>query len=428
MVVVGPGGGADRLSSRRVTTTDESPAGALAGLRVLELGQLIAGPFAGAFLAGFGADVIKIEDPRAGDPLRSWRMLHEGTSLWWRVMARNKRSVAVDLRREEGRALVRRLIAEGHVDVVIENFRPGRMEAWGLGYAALAADNPRLVMARISGYGQTGPRAGEPGFANVAEAVAGLRYLTGEPGRPPVRASVSLGDTIAGLHAALGILVAVHARDVGGSGRGQVIDVALTESIFAMLESLLPEYDLFGHVRERSGARLEGIVPTGTYRCADGVYVVIGANSDSMFRRLMTAIDRHDLAGDPALAGNAGRVADEARIDAAIAAYAGARPSATVLQELRAAEIAVGPIQSVADIARDPHFLARGVFEGVTLPGGQQVRIPAVLPRLSATPGETRWIGPELGAHTREVLGALLGLDDAALARLREAAIVGAPA
>lgn len=408
-------------------TAEESPPRALAGLRVLELGQLIAGPFAGAILAGFGADVIKIEDPRTGDPLRSWRMIHQGTSLWWRVMARNKRSAAVDLRRAEGRALVRRLVAEGHVDVVIENFRPGRLEAWGLGYEALAAENPRLVMARISGYGQTGPRAREPGFANVAEAVAGLRYLTGEPDRPPVRASVSLGDTIAGLHAALGILVAVHARDVGGSGRGQVIDVALTESIFALLESLLPEYDLFGHVRERSGTRLEGIVPTGTYRCADGVYVVIGANSDSMFARLMRAIGRDDLAAEPALASNTGRVAAEARIDAAIAEYAGARPSATVLEQLRAAEIAVGPIQSVADLARDPQFLARGLFESVTLPDGQRLRIPAIVPRLSATPGDTRWIGPELGAHTREVLGGLLGLDAAAIEGLREAAIVGEP-
>ncbi|MEZ4452861.1 MAG: CoA transferase [Nannocystaceae bacterium] len=407
-------------------STDESRPDALAGLRVLELGQLIAGPFAGALLAGFGADVIKIEDPRTGDPLRSWRMLHEGTSLWWRAMARNKRSVAVDLRREEGRALVRRLIGEGHVDVVIENFRPGRMESWGLGYAELAATNPRLIMARISGYGQTGPRSREPGFANVAEAVAGLRYLTGEPERPPVRASLSLGDTIAALHAALGILVAAHARDaVGGSGRGQVIDVALTESIFNVLESALPEFDLFGHVRERSGTRLDGIVPTGTYRCADGAYVVIGANSDSMFGRLMRAIDRPDLADDPALAGNAGRVADEARIDAAITAWVVARGRDECLEHLRAAEIAVGPIQSIADVAGDPHFLARAVFESVTLPDGRPLRIPAVLPRLEATPGRTRWIGPDLGAHTGEVLGGLLGLEDAELQRLDAAGVVG---
>jgi formyl-CoA transferase len=399
---------------------------ALAGLRVLELGQLIAGPFAAAYLAGFGADVIKIEDPRRGDPLRSWRKLYKGTSLWWRVIARNKRSVAVDLREPEGQALVRRLVAEGHVDVVVENFRPGRLEAWGLGYDALAALNPRLVMARISGYGQTGPRANEPGFANIAESVAGLRYLTGEPGRPPVRSQVSLGDTIAGLHAALGVLTAVYARDVGGSGKGQVIDVALTESIFAMLESLLPEYDVFGHVRERAGAGLEGIVPTGTYACKGGAFVVIGANSDSMFRRLMRAIGRDDLADDPALASNAGRVEHEARIDAAIRGYTEAHAAPEVMATLKAAEIAVGPIQSIADIVRDPHFIARGLFEPATLGDGQGVRVPAVVPRLTATPGGTRWLGPELGAHTREVLGGLLGVDDATLDRLVAAGILGA--
>ncbi|MEZ4379862.1 MAG: CoA transferase [Nannocystaceae bacterium] len=400
---------------------------ALAGLKVLELGQLIAGPFAAAYLAGFGADVIKIEDPRRGDPLRSWRKLHKGTSLWWRVIARNKRSVAVDLREAEGQALVRRLVAEGHVDVVVENFRPGRLEAWGLGYEALAAVNPRLIMARISGYGQTGPKAHEPGFANIAESVAGLRYLTGEPGRPPVRSQVSLGDTIAGLHAALGVLTAVYARDVGGSGRGQVIDVALTESIFAMLESLLPEYDLFGHVRERAGAGLEGIVPTGTYACMDGAFVVIGANSDSMFRRLMRAIGRDDLADDPALASNAGRVAHEARIDAAIRGFTEAHAATEVTATLKAAEIAVGPIQSIAVIVRDPQFIARGLFEPATLGDGERVRVPAVAPRLSATPGATRWLGPDLGAHTREVLGGLLGLDDAALARLAGAGVIGVP-
>ncbi|MCA9658273.1 MAG: CoA transferase [Myxococcales bacterium] len=399
---------------------------ALAGLRVLELGQLIAGPFAAAYLAGFGADVIKIEDPRRGDPLRSWRKLYDGTSLWWRVIARNKRSVAVDLRAPEGQALVRRLVAEGHVDVVVENFRPGRLEAWGLGYDALAALNPRLIMARISGYGQTGPKANEPGFANIAESVAGLRYLTGEPGRPPVRSQVSLGDTIAGLHAALGVLTAVYARDVGGSGEGQVIDVALTESIFAMLESLLPEYDVFGHVRERAGAGLEGIVPTGTYACKDGAFVVIGANSDSMFRRLMRAIGRDDLADDPAFGSNAGRVEHEARIDAAIRGYAEAHAAREVMATLTAAEIAVGPIQSIAEIVRDPHFIARGLFEQATLGDGLGVRVPAVVPRLTATPGGTRWLGPELGAHTREVLGGLLGLDDATLERLIAGGVLGA--
>ena len=397
---------------------------ALAGLRVLELGQLIAGPFAGAILAGFGADVIKVEDPRGGDPLRSWRMLHEGTSLWWRVIGRNKRSVAVDLRAPEGRALVRRLIVEGAVDVVIENFRPGRMEAWGLGYEALRRERPGLVMARISGYGQDGPRAGEPGFANIAEAYGGLRYLTGEPGRPPVRSGVSLGDTAAGLHAAIGILAALRRRDA--CGEGQVVDVALSESVLNLMESLIPEYSVFGHVRERSGARLEGVAPTGTYPCADGGFVAIGANSDGMFRRLMRAIGRDDMAEETCLQGNAGRVEHEARIDAAIAEFTAARPLAEVLAALAAAEVAAGPIQNAAEIARDPQFLARGALETVTLADGTPMLIPAVLPRLTATPGQTRWLGPELGAHTREVLGEALGLGAAELEHLEGAGVFGA--
>ena len=399
-----------------------SGAQALAGLRVL--GQLIAGPFAGAILADFGADVIKVEDPRGGDPLRSWRMLHEGTSLWWRVIGRNKRSVAVDLRAAEGRALVRRLIVEGEVDVVIENFRPGRMEAWGLGYAALARAAAGLVMARISGYGLDGPRAGEPGFANIAEAYGGLRYLTGEPGRPPVRSGVSLGDTAAGLHAAIGILAALRRRDA--CGEGQVVDVALSESVLNLMESLIPEYSVFGHVRERSGAKLEGVAPTGTYPCADGRFVAIGANSDGMFRRLMRAIGREDMAEEPCLQGNAGRVEHEARIDAAIAGFTAARPLAAVLAALAAAEVAAGPIQSAAEIAADPQFLARGALEAATLADGTRVLIPAVLPRLTATPGATRWLGPELGAHTEEVLGAMLKMEAAEIERLQGAGVIGA--
>lgn len=388
---------------------------ALAGLRVLEMGQLIAGPFCGSMLAGYGADVIKLEAPGAGDPLRNWRKLHRGTSLWWRSMARNKRSICVDLRRPEGQALVRRMVEEGHVDVVIENFRPGRMEAWGLGFETLRARAPRLIMARISGWGQDGPMARHPGFANIAESAGGLRYLSGEPGRPPVRAGVSLGDTLAGLHAAFGILAAVHARDVAGTGRGQLVDVALSESVFNMLESVLPEYDVLGHVRERSGAKLEGIVPTSTYPCAGGSFVVIGANSDSMFARLMRAIGRDDLAEDASLASNDGRVAREAELDDAISAYTMLRTREQVIEALREAEVAVGPIQSIADITRDPQFLARGMFEAHTLADGTPVRMPAWVPRLSETPGETRWLGPELGAHTGEVLEQLLGLDAEAL-------------
>ncbi len=406
---------------------------ALAGLRVLELGQLIAGPFAGAMLAGFGAEVIKIEPPGHGDPLRRWRKLHDGTSLWWRAMARNKKSVVVDLRHDDGRWLIRNLVATGQIDVLIENFRPGRMEAWGLAWADLHALDPRLIMVRISGYGQTGPRAQDPGFANVAEAVGGLRYLSGEPGRPPVRAGVSLGDTISGLHAAFGTLAAVRARDGGpgqrGTGRGQLVDVALTESVFNMLESLLPEYSLLGHVRQRSGSKLEGIVPTGTYPCTPGPagedrWIAIGANSDSMFQRLMRAIGRPELADDPALAHNDGRVAHEPMLDEAIAGWTAQRSPDQALAALAAAEVAAGPIQSIADIVEDPQFIAREMFESVQLPDGARLQIPAVVPKLSATPGATRWLGPAIGEHTDEVLRELLGLDDGRLAELAEAGVV----
>lgn len=409
---------------------DPDPPQSLAGLRVLELGQLIAGPFAGATLAGFGADVIKVEAPGGGDPLRSWRKIYEGTSLWWRLMARNKRSVAIDLRRREGQTLIRRMVAEGEVDVLIENFRPGRMEAWGLGYEALRALNPRLIMARISGWGQTGPRASRPGFANVAESVGGLRYLSGEPGRTPVRAGVSIGDSLAGLHAALGVLTAIYHRDVNGTGEGQVVDVALQESVFNMLESLLPEFDVLGHVRERSGAKLEGIVPTSTYPCLDERFVVIGANSDSMFKRLMSAIGRDDLGADPRLVHNDGRVEHEAELDQAIAAWTGRRSVEEVVEALDRAEVAVGPIQSIADIARDPQFIAREMFETATLPDGRPFKLPAVVPRLSATPGKTQWIGPALGQHTREVLEQLLSIDADEFASLVNDGVVavGAPA
>jgi formyl-CoA transferase len=414
---------------------DQDPnRGALTGLRVLELGQLIAGPFAGAMLAGFGAEVIKVEPPGLGDPLRKWRKLHDGTSLWWRSMARNKRSLVVDLREQGGRALIRELIATGTIDVIVENFRPGRMEAWGLGPAELHALDPRLIMVRISGYGQTGPRAQSPGFANIAEAVGGLRYLSGEPGRPPVRAGVSLGDTISGLHAGFGALAAVRARDGGpgqpGTGRGQVVDVALSESVFNMLESLLPEYSLLGHVRERSGSKLEGIVPTGTYPCLPGEsgedrWIAIGANSDSMFVRLMRAIGRPDLADDEALRHNDGRVTHEAMLDDAIAAWTRQHAVEDALAALDAAEVAAGPIQSIADITRDPQFLARQMFEAVTLPGGERIEIPALVPKLSATPGETRWIGPALGEHTDDVLTRLLGYEPARLAELAAAGVIG---
>lgn len=384
--------------------------GALAGLRVLELGQLIAGPFATSVLASFGADVVKIEEPTRGDPIRKWRMLHDGTSLWWRTLARNKRSVALDLRSAEGQDIVRRFVSEAKVDVIVENFRPGRLEQWGLGYEELSALNERLIMVRVSGWGQDGPRAKEPGFANIAEAFGGLRFLSGEPGRPPVRAGVSIGDSLAGLHAALGLMMAIHHRDVVGSGKGQIVDVALYESVFHMLESTLPEFDMFGKVRERSGAAMPGIVPTNTYPCLKGRWIAIGANSDAMYRRLMKAIGRVDLALDPALAENDGRARQSTRIDAAIVAFTETRSVAQVLLALREAEVAVGVINSIAEIAQDEHYQARQMFERHTLPSGDSLRIPAARPKLSMTPAQTRWLGPELGEHTREVLADWLGL------------------
>ena len=388
---------------------------ALEGVRVLELGQLIAGPFAGSMLASFGAEVIKVEPPVGGDPMRSWRMMHEGTSLWWYGIARNKKSITLDLRKPRATELLRELIAK--CDIVIENFRPGRMEEWGLGYEELAKQHPGLIMVRVSGWGQTGPYASRPGFASVAEGIGGLRYLVGEPDRPPVRTGVSIGDSIAALHAVIGALTALHHRQ--RTGQGQVVDTAIYESVFNMLESLLPEFDFFGQVRERSGAKLSGIVPSSTYRCKDGKYVIIGGNGDSIFQRLMLAIGRADLAQDPRLAHNPGRVTHEAEIDIAIETFTRQHDYAHVFAVLEAAEVPAGPIHSIADIARDPQYLARGMFEQVQLPDGRPLKIPAVVPKLSATPGSTEWIGPPLGAHNQEVYEGLLGLTGAQCDALR---------
>jgi formyl-CoA transferase len=379
---------------------------ALQGVRVLELGQLIAGPFAGALLAAFGAEVIKVEPPEGGDPMRGWRMRHDGTSLWWYSIARNKKSITLDLRDPRAPELLKRLVQKS--DIVLENFRPGRLEEWGLGYDVLAAEQPGLIMVRVSGWGQDGPYASRPGFASVAEGISGLRYLIGDPDRPPVRTGVSIGDTIAGLHAVIGALTALHHREK--TGRGQVVDAAIYESIFQMLESVLPEYDFFGHVRERTGAKLAGIVPTNTYRCRDGKYVIIGGNGDSIFQRLMRAAGRPDLASDARLASNPGRVAHEAEIDGAIEAFTSQHDFDAVLSALQAADVPAGPIYSIADIARDPQFLARSMFESVQLPDGRSLKIPAVVPKLSETPAQTEWIGPTLGQHNDEIYGGLLGL------------------
>ncbi len=402
-------------------TETERPSGALAGLRVLELGHALAGPFAGYLLAGYGADVIKVEPPGTGDLIRKWRMMHGDTSYWWYSLARNKKSITVNLRTDDGRDLIRRFVESG-VDVVIENFKPGKMESWGLGYDALSALNPRLVMARISGYGQTGPSASKPGFANVAEAVAGLRYLSGEPGRPPVRSGVSLGDTMSGMHAAFGVLSALYARE--RTGRGQIVDVALTESILNHMESLIPEFHATGHIRERYGARLEGIVPSNTYRCGDGSFVAIGGNSNPIFKRLMNLIGRPDLAKDPALQDNDGRVHRADELDTAIEAWTSKHNKADVVAAVEAAEVPGGPINDARDLANDPQLNARGAFDSVTLPDGSSLKITGVFPRLSETPGETRWPGPALGAHTDSVLTEVLGLSDEDIAKLRESGAV----
>jgi formyl-CoA transferase len=380
-------------------------AGPLDGIRVLELGQLIAGPFASRLLAEFGADVIKIEPPRTGDPLRKWRMLHDGTSVWWASQSRNKRSVTLDLRDPEGQAIARRLAAEA--DVVIENFRPGALEGWGLGWDTLHELNPRLVMLRVSGYGQTGPYRDLPGFGVIGEAMGGLRNLSGEPGRTPVRVGVSIGDSLAALHGVIGILLALRHRDQQG-GEGQMIDVALYESVFNMMESLLPEYSVFGAVRQAAGSSLPGIAPSNAYRCRDGKFALIAGNGDSIFRRLMDVIERPDLAADPELA---------------IGAWTAQHPLDDALARLNEARIPAGKIYDVADIAADPHYRARDMILDSMLDDGTPVQLPGVLPKLNATPGTVRSRAPALGEHTDEVL-ASLGLDDAQRATLRERGVI----
>lgn len=397
----------------------------LSGIKVIELGQLIAGPFAAKTLADFGADVIKIEPPGDGDPLRKWRLLHNGTSVWWQVQSRNKKSVALDLRHEEGRAIVRRLIDDA--DVLIENFKPGTLEKWGMGYDALSSTNPGLIMLRVSGYGQTGPYKDKPGFGVVAEAMGGLRHLTGEPGRVPVRVGVSIGDTLASLHGVIGVLLALNHRNNTRSathpkGVGQVIDVALYESVFNVMESLLPEYSAFGTVREAAGSALPGIAPTNAYPCADG-YVLVAGNGDSIFRRLMTAIGRNDLANDPTLAANPGRVLRVAELDAAIGAYTQSRSVAQVLAMLDAADVPGGRIYTVKDIAEDPHYRAREMILPITSADGLTVETPGIVPKLSATPGAVTRRAPVLGEDTLATLRQV-GVTEAQITALRELGVV----
>jgi formyl-CoA transferase len=371
----------------------------LQGIKVIELGTLIAGPFCARLLAEFGAEVIKIEPPGTGDPLRKWRKLHQGTSLWWYAQARNKKSMTLDLKHPEAQEIVRKLV-EG-ADVVVENFRPGAMEKWGLGWERLSALNPGLVMVRLSGFGQTGPYRDRPGFGAIGESMGGMRYVTGYPDRPPVRVGVSIGDSIAALHGVIGALMALHHRNVNG-GRGQYVDVALYEAVFNMMESVLPEYDMFGFVRERSGASLPGIVPSNTYVTRDGKYVVIGANADPIFKRMMNAI-----ATDPALAHNDGRVARTEEIEKVIGDWAAAHDLEHVLRVLEQADVPSSRIYDIADIARDSQYAVRGMIQQCTLGDGTTLKLPGIVPKLSETPGSTKWVGPALGEHTAEVLAAL---------------------
>tara|TARA_R110001599_G_scaffold353817_1_gene598902 strand:+ start:26186 stop:27388 length:1203 start_codon:yes stop_codon:yes gene_type:complete len=392
----------------------------LEGLRVIEMGQLLAGPFTGTILAYFGAEVIKVEPP-GGDPIRGWREVRDGTSLWYRSLGRNKKSVTLDLKSEQGRGLVLKLLETA--DVVVENFRPGLMEKWGLGPEQVKERNPGLVYARISGYGQSGPYAAKPGYASVTEGFGGFRYINGEPGMAPVRPNISLGDTVAAIHAALGIALALIQRAKPGAGEGQVVDVALYESVFNLMEGIVPEYDGAGVVREPSGTTVTGIVPTNTYRCDDGKYVVIGGNGDSIFKRLMVAAGRSDMAENPAMADNAGRIEHEDKIDEALSLWCAAHASAYIINTLEEARVPVGPIYSVEDMMTDPHYQARGLFESVEI-DGKPLKIPAIMPKLGSTPGRTDWPGAEIGSHNDEVLRGILSLDDAQLEELRSAGVI----
>ena len=403
---------------------EKTSAGPLAGIKVLELGTLIAGPFCARMLAEFGADVIKIESPDGGDPIRSWRVLKDGTSLWWSVQARNKKSLTLNLKAPEGRAIARQLALEA--DIIIENYRPGVLEKWELGYEQLKLLKPSLIMVRLSGFGQTGPMKDLPGFGAIGESMGGLRYVSGFADRPPVRVGVSIGDSVAALHGVIGAMMALRHRDVTGGregGEGQMVDVALYEAVFNMMESLVPEYDQAGVVRERTGGSLPGIVPSNTYTTGDGENIVIAGNGDAIFKRLMLAMGRIDMAGDPQLARNDGRVARTQEIDEAIGAWCAGHTIDSALAVLTAADVPAGKIYSVRDMMSDPQFLARDMFEQHQFADGTPVKLPAITPKLSATPGRTQWLGPTLGQHNDEVLAGL-GFDAAAIAKLKADGIV----
>lgn len=412
---------------------DTRSSGPLAGIKVLELGTLIAGPFCSRILAEFGAEVIKVESPDGGDPIRQWRVLKDGTSLWWSVQSRNKKSVTLNMKNPQAQAIARKLALDA--DIVIENYRPGVLEKWGLGYEDLKQVNPATIMVRLSGYGQTGPMKDLPGFGAIGESMGGMRYVSGHPDRPPVRIGISIGDSVAALHGVIGAMMALRHRDVTGgrwngktgdecvAGQGQVVDVALYEAVFNMMESLVPEYDFAGVVRQRTGGALPGIVPSNTYTTKDGENIVIAGNGDAIFKRLMTAIGRDDMANDPQLARNDGRVPRTEEIDGAIQAWCDTQTIDSALETLKGADVPVGKIYSVRDMMTDPQFLARKMFEQHAFSDGTPIKLPAITPKLSETPGETKWLGPGLGEHNTEVLRAL-GYDDAQIAQFREEKVI----
>ncbi|NEU32061.1 CoA transferase [bacterium LRH843] len=396
---------------------------ALTGLKVLEMGQLIAGPSAGRLFAEFGAEVIKVESPNGGDPLRNWRVVENGTSLWWHVQSRNKKSITIDLKQLEGQEIIRRFAKE--VDIIIENFRPGTMDKWGIGYEQLKEINPGLIMIQISGYGQDGPYRDKPGFGSIGEAMGGLRYLTGYPDRPPTRVGVSIGDSISALYAVIGAMMAVYHRDVKGTGQGQCIDVALYESIFSFMESMLPEYDRTGLIRERSGSTLPGITPSNTYLCKDEKYVVIGANGDGIFKRLMIAIGKPEYAEDPRFQNNAARSEHAELLDSVIENWTRSLNLVDVLTVLDEAKVPSGSIYSIEDIVVDPHYNARGMIREVEIDGIGKLKVPGIVPKLSETPGDIEWGGPKLGQHTNEILANLLKMNNEEIDALRKKMIIG---
>lgn len=394
----------------------------LDGIRILELGNLVAAPFAGKILSEFGAEVIKVEEPTKGDPLRSWRVMHNNTSVWWYVQSRNKKSITVNMRDPEGQQIIRQLAEK--VDVVLENFKPGTLERWGLGLEDLQKVNPSIIMTRVSGYGQTGPYREKPGFGSVAEAIGGLRYLTGYPDLPPVRVGIALGDLVAGLYAVIGTLMALRARDEDADKKGQLVDVALYESVFSLLEGILPEYDLTGAVRERTGSTLPGIAPSNTYECSDGKHLVIGGNGDKIFQRLMTVIGREDMANNPVFSTNQGRADNVDFIDSTIEEWTKRHPMKEAQQILDEVSVPVGPIYGIKEIVEDEQYKAREMLQEIILPDGQKVLVPGIVPKLSETPGEIKWSGPSLGEHNEEIYTEFMNFSFDKFKKLKEEGVI----